>query len=162
MSPENSFKQVIQGAAFSFTSRPEPIAGDLRMSWGIGILLLSLFYSHGKKGSFQKLQLLAHAVRIQEGRDEVRAMLRGDLRTSEISVRVEPWLNRAVALAHGLGLVDVTKGKSVALTGKGREMAGTIDADKAIFFEERAFLAEVSRSLTEAQLTKIWRMEDLL
>ena len=46
-------------------------------------------------------------------------MLRGDLRTSEISVRVEPWLNRAVNFAHGLGLVEVTKGKSVALTEKG-------------------------------------------
>jgi hypothetical protein len=162
MSPENPFKQAIQGAAFSFTSRPEPIAGDLRMSWGIGILLLSLSYSHGKKCSFQKLQFLAHAVRIQEGRDDVRAMLRGDLRTSEVSVRVEPWLNRAVAFAHGLGLVDVNKGRSVALTDKGREVAGAIDAKKDIFPEERAFLAEVTRKLTEAQLTKIWRMEDLL
>ncbi|PWK76068.1 hypothetical protein [Aminobacter sp. AP02] len=162
MRSDISFRQAIQGAAFSFTARPEPVAGDLRMSWGIGILLLSLFYSHGKKGSFPKLQFLAHAVRIREGRDDVRAMFKGDLRTSEISVRVEPWLNRAVALAHGLGLVDVTKGKSVALTDKGREVAAEIDANKDIFLEERTFLAEVARKLTEAQLTKIWRMEDLL
>lgn len=159
---ESSFRAAIQGAAFSFTARPEPVAGDLRISWGIGILLLSLFYSYGKKGSFQKLQFLAHAVRIREGRDDVRAMLRGDLRTSEISVRVEPWLNRAVAIAHGLGLVDVTKGKSVALTQKGREAAGSIEADNDIFQEERTFLADVARKLTEAQLNKVWRMEDLL
>ena len=162
MSPENSFKLAIQGATFSFTSRPEPVAGDLRMSWGIGILLLSLFHSHGKKASFQKLQFLAHSVRIREGRDDVRAMLRGDLRTSEISVRVEPWLNRAVAFAHGLGLVDVTKGKSVALTHKGREAADAINANKDIFLEERTFLDEVTKRLTEARLTRIWRMEDLL
>lgn len=162
MSPENPFKLAIQGAAFSFTSRPEPLAGDLRMSWGIGILLLSLLYSHGKRGSFEKLQFLAHAVRIQEGRDDVRAMLRGDLRTSDISVRVEPWLNRAVAFAHGLKLVTVSKGKSVSLTDKGREVAGAIDANGDVFVEERAFLAEVARKLTEAQLIKIWRMEDLL
>ena len=28
--------------------------------------------------------------------------------------------------------------------------------------DERTFLAEVTKKLTEAQLTKIWRMEDLL
>ncbi|MBZ9992980.1 hypothetical protein [Mesorhizobium sp. BH1-1-4] len=162
MTSENPFKQAIQGAAFSFISRPEPLAGDLRMSWGIGILLISLLYSHGKRGSFQKLQFLAHAVRIREGRDDVRAMLRGDIRTSEISVRVEPWLNRAVAFAHGLKLVNVAKGKSVTLTEKGLEVARAIDANSDIFVEERTFLAEVTRKLTEAQLTKIWRMEDLL
>lgn len=162
MASDSPFKQAIQGAAFSFVSRPEPVAGDLRMSWGIGILLLSLFYSRGKKGSFQKLQFLAHAVRTWKGRDDVRAMLRGGLRTSEISVRVEPWLNRAVALAHGLGLVDVTKGKSVSLTDKGREVAGAINANMGIFAEERSFLAEVTMKLTEDQLTRIWRMEDLL
>jgi hypothetical protein len=132
------------------------------MSWGIGVLLLSLLYSHGRKGSFQKLQFLAHAVRIREGRDDVRAMLRGELRTSEISVRVEPWLNRAVALAHGLGLIDVSKGKSVALTDKGHEVANAINADEKVFVEERSFLAEVTRRLTERQLARIWRMEDLL
>lgn len=159
---ENSFMQAIRGAKFSFTSRPEPVAGDLRMSWGIGILLLSLFFSRGKKGSFQRLQFLAHTVRIREGRDNVYAALRGDIPTSEISVRVEPWLNRAVALAHGLGLVDVAKGKTVALTSKGREVAGALDADKSVFVEERAFLADVARKLTEDQVTRIWRMETLL
>lgn len=162
MPSDNFFKQAIEGATFSFTPRPEPVAGDLRMSWGIGILLLSLSYCHGKKGSFQKLQFLAHAVRTREGREDVSALMTGRLRTTEISVRVEPWLNRAVSYAHGLGLVDVTKGKSVGLTDKGREVAGVLDANKDVFQEERTFLAEVAKKLTEAQLIKIWRMEDLL
>lgn len=162
MPPENPFRQAIEGAEFSFTARPDPLAGDLRMSWGIGILLLSLFYSHGKKGSFPKLQFLAHAVRVPEGRDDVRAMFKGQLRTAEVSVRVEPWLNRAVAFAHGLGLVEVAKGKSVALTPKGREMAGAIDANKDVFSEERIFLADIAGKLTKERLRKIWRMENLL
>ena len=162
MLDKDSFRQAIHGAEFSFTPRPDPVAGDLRMSWGIGILLLALFYSHGRRGSFQKLQFLAHSVRVSEGREDVRSMLRGGLRTSEVSVRVEPWLNRAVNFAHGLRLVDVTKGKSVALTGRGREVADAINANKEIFAEERIFLAEVAKKLTESQLTKIWRMENLL
>ena len=41
MALENFFSQAIKGSTFSFTARPEPVAGDLRFSWGIGILLLS-------------------------------------------------------------------------------------------------------------------------
>src|SRR5712664_840147 len=77
MPSESSLKAILSGP-FSFNARPEPVAGDLRMSWGIAILLLSLLSSRGKKASFQKLQFLAHAVRIAEGRDDVRALLHGD------------------------------------------------------------------------------------
>jgi hypothetical protein len=132
------------------------------MSWGIAILLLSLLSSRGKKASFQKLQFLAHAVRIAEGRDDVRALLHGDLRPSDISVRVEPWLNRAVAFAHALKLVSVDKGKSVSLTDRGIGITNLIASNSDVLSEERAFLRDVAPKLTEGLLTKIWRMEDLL
>lgn len=103
MTPDNSFRSLLD-TPFSFKARPEPVAGDLRMAWGVSILLLSLLYSRGKKGSFQKLQFLAHAVRIAEGREDVRALLQGKLRAADVSVRVEPWLNRAVSYAHALSL----------------------------------------------------------
>jgi hypothetical protein len=132
------------------------------MSWGIAILLLSLLNSRGKKGSFQKLQFLAHAVRIAEGRDDVRALLLGKLRPSDISVRVEPWLNRAVNLAYALKLVAIDKGKNVSLTDKGLQIANEITKSPDTLLEERAFLAEIAPKLTENLLTKVWRMEDLL
>ncbi len=132
------------------------------MSWGIAILLLSLSNSRGKKGSFQKLQFLAHSVRIAEGREDIRALLQGKLRTSDISVRVEPWLNRAVAFAHALKLVSVDKGRSVSLTDKGTEIVNAIANEADVLSDERAFLSEVAPKLTETMLTKIWRMEDLL
>lgn len=122
---------------FSFKPRPEPIAGDLRMSWGISVLLLSLFYSRGKKASFQKLQFLAHSVRIAEGRDDIRALLRAELRPSDVSVRVEPWLNRAISYAYALGLVSVDKGKVVSLTDKGAE--ATSEIQKAARSQKKAF-----------------------
>lgn len=162
MSRDSYFHRAIEDARFSFTARPEPVAGDLRMSWGIGILLLSLLHSHGKRGTFEKLQFLAHSVRTHEGREEVRELLARRLRATEVSVRVEPWLNRAVSYAHGLGLVEVSNGRSVKLTQKGKEVAAAIEADEDVFREERSFLADVSKMLTQAQLTRIWRMEDLL
>lgn len=160
MTPEISFRSLFD-ASFSFKARPEPVAGDLRMAWGISILLLSLVYSRGKKGSFQKLHFLAHAVRIAEGREDVRALLQGKLRASDISVRVEPWLNRAVSYAHALKLVSVDKGRSVSLTDAGLKMAATIQYADGLP-EERKFLSDVAPKLTEKLLEKIWRMEDLL
>ncbi len=162
MPPDSPFSKAVLEGTFSFTARPEPVAGDLRMAWGISILLLSLLHSHGRKGSFRKLQFLAHAVRLPEGRDDVRSLFRGDLHSSQISVRVEPWLNRAVSFAHALGLVDVVKGKSVALSQKGKSAATAINSKPDVLVEERAFIAEFAPRLTEALLTKIWRMEDLL
>lgn len=161
MQPESALKRAILAGTFSFTARPEPIAGDLRMSWGIGILLLSLLKCHGKKASFQKLQFLAHSVRLPEGREDVRAFLRGELRSSDLSVRLEPWLNRAVALAHALGLVLVSKGKSVSLTEEGKGIANTIDLDESVFADENEFLSQIAPRLTERILTMIWRMEDV-
>jgi hypothetical protein len=159
--PDSSLKDILSGP-FSFSVRPKPIAGDLRMSWGISVLLLSLFYCRGKKGSFQKIQFLAHAVRIPEGREDVRSLLQGRLRPSDISVRVEPWLNRAVSYAYALKLVTVDKGKAVTLTAKGVDVAGAITKSKDVFLQEQTFLREIAPKITEVLLTKIWRMEDLI
>lgn len=162
MPAESMFLQALQGASFSFTRRPEPIAGDLRLSWGMAIVLLSLQNSHGKKCSFVKLHFLAHSIRSEASRELVMSALRGERHASNIQVRVEPWLNRAVALAHGLKLVTVGKGKSVALTEAGKEVAAAIDADRSLLAEERAFLASVGQRLTESVLSRIWRMEELI
>lgn len=160
MTPENSFRRLLN-TPFSFKARPEPVAGDLRMAWGLSILLTSLFYSRGKKGSFQKLQFLAHAVRIAEGREDVRALLQGKLRPSDVSVRVEPWLNRAVSYAYALKFVSVDRGRSVSLTNLGIKVATELQNGDALS-EERSFLRDVAPKLTESLLSKIWRMEDLV
>ena len=131
------------------------------MSWGISIVLLALFNCRGKKSSFPKLQLLAHSVRSEKGREDMRALLQGRLRVTDISVRVEPWLNRAVNYAHGLRLVDVTKGKSVKLTVEGKKVVTSLNS-KDVLQTEREFLSDLGRQMTEHHVTAIWRMEDLL
>src|SRR3546814_5696086 len=71
MSTDSHFLPALQAANFSFTRRPEPIAGDLRMSWGIGIVLLSLLPSPVQKGRFLTLQFLSHATRTKANRNQV-------------------------------------------------------------------------------------------
>lgn len=162
MSDLATFRQVLLDAKIVYTPRSDPIPGDLRMSWGIAVLIFSLLHSRGKKSNFQKLQFLAHAVRVEEGRNEVRGLLSGHHRPSDVSVRVEPALNRAVSFAHALKLVEITKGVSISLTEEGERVAGELEKSGAILEEERKFLREVAPKMTDKLMKRVWRMEDLL
>lgn len=162
MSSESILRRAILGGSFTYTARPDPVPGDLRMSWGIAVLLLALFYSRGKKSNFQKLQFLAHSVRLPEGREEVRGLLSGEYRPTEVSVRVEPSLNRAVAFAHALKLVKIDKGTSVSLTDQGIKMAQAILEEGESLKEEAGFLSDVAPRMTDALMKRVWRLEDLL
>jgi hypothetical protein len=121
-----------------------------------------LLYSRGKRASFLKLQFLAHSIRTEASREQVHAALRGDRKTSDVQVRVEPWLNRAVAFAHGLKYVTVSKGKTITLTPLGQDVASAIAANSDVLQEERDFLTIVGKRATEEIVNRIWRMETLL
>lgn len=162
MSSESSLRHAILGGSFTYTARPDPVPGDLRMSWGMAVLILALFYSRGKKSNFQKLQFLAHAVRLPEGREEVRGLLQGEYRPTEVSVRVEPSLNRAVAFAHALKLVKIDKGTSVSLTDAGEKTAKSILEEGESLKDEATFLREVAPRMTDALMKRVWRLEDLV
>lgn len=162
MPRESILRNAILGGAFTYTARPDPMPGDLRMSWGMAVLVLALFYSRGKKSNFQKLQFMAHAVRLPEGREEVRGLLSGEYRPTDVSVRVEPSLNRAVAFAHALKLVKIDKGTAVSLTNAGEKMAKAILAGGEMMKDEALFLSEIAPRMTGALMKRVWRLEDLV
>lgn len=162
MSSESDFRRAVLDGAFTYTARPDPIPGDLRMSWGVAVLVLTLFHSRGKKSNFQKLQFLAHSIRLPEGRDEVRGLLSGEYSPTEVAVRVEPSLNRAVSFAHALKLVKIDKGTSVSLTDQGVKLAQAILEEGKSLKEEVRFLAEVAPRITDALMKRVWRLEGLL
>lgn len=156
------FRSAISAAKFIYTPRPDPMAGDLRMSWGIGILLIALQYSRAKKSNFQKLQFLAHAVRVEEGREEVLGLVSGRFKPSEVSVRVEPALNRAVQFAHAMKLIEIEKGTSITLSDEGAKVAAAIERDGDVLKEEIGFLKVVAPKMTDALMKRVWRLDDLL
>jgi hypothetical protein len=155
-------RQALLNGTFTYTPRPDPVPGDLRMSWGIAVLVLALFYSRAKKSNFHKLQFLAHSVRLPGGREEVRGLLSGTYKPADVSVRVEPSLNRAVAFAHALKLVRVERGTSISLTEDGIKLADAILKDGKVLEEERSFLSETAPRMTDALMKRVWRLEDLL
>ena len=67
------FLGTLLDGPFELTSRPEPVPGDLRMAWGMALIILILGRSRGKRASLQKLHFMAHSARTKESREEVNA-----------------------------------------------------------------------------------------
>ncbi|MFG1201766.1 hypothetical protein V5F29_05180 [Xanthobacter aminoxidans] len=55
MEEANRIRSKLTGD-FSVTQRPEPIPGNLRLGWGISLLLLVLASSRGQRCSLQKIR----------------------------------------------------------------------------------------------------------
>jgi hypothetical protein len=157
-----SLLDVLLDGPFELTSRPEPLPGDLRLAWGIALVILILGRSHGKRVSLQKLHFMAHSARTRRTRDEVKRVFDGDLSPADLVVRVEPWLNRAVAFAKAAGLVDMENGRHVQLTEDGIATLDRISSVESGMVEEKAFLAVIAPRATEAAIDKVMRMERLL
>jgi hypothetical protein len=144
---------------FKLTPRPEPVAGDLRLAWGITLVLVILGNSHGKTASLQKLHFLAHSVRTKQTRLEVIQVFAGERAPADFLVRVEPWLNRAISYAKAEGLVELKKGKSAKLTVQGIKVLDTIFATEDLMSEERAFLMSIRQKASEVAIEKIMKLE---
>ena len=143
---------------FSVTLRPEPIPGDLRLGWGQSLLLLVLASSRGQRCSLQKIHFLAHLSRTSKSRQQMREVLARRRGPVDLTVRIEPWVNRAAAYAAAIGLVEVRDGKALALTDEGKTAVKAIRAAK-VLEDEASFLDEVGKLTTEQVVEKIMKME---
>lgn len=154
-----SILDTLLDGPFELTPGPDPIPGDLRMAWGIALVVLVLGRSRGNKASLQKLHLMAYSARTRQSRQEALRVFNGALSPSDLLVRVEPWLNRAIAFARGARLIELERGKSVRLTQRGLKLLETVADAEAVLAEERAFIDAIGRRATESAVERIMRME---
>ena len=143
---------------FSVTLRPEPIPGDLRLGWGQSLLLLVLASARGQRCSLQKIHFLAHLSRTSKSRQQMREVLARRRGPVDLTIRIEPWVNRAAAYAAAIGLIEVRDGKALALTPEGKTAVEAIRAAK-VLEEEALFLDEVGKLATEQVVERIMKME---
>lgn len=157
MEEANRIRLKLTGG-FSVTQRPEPIPGDLRLGWGISLLLLVLASSRGQRCSLQKVHFLAHLSRTAESRQQMREVLARRRVPVDLSVRIEPWVNRAAAFAAATGLVHVRDGKALALSEEGKRTVAAIREEK-LLEDEASFLDDVGKLATEQVVERIMKME---
>jgi hypothetical protein len=156
--PRSLLSELLDGP-FVLTPRPEPVPGDLRIGWGMALVVLLLGASRGKRASLQKLHFLAHSIRTRHTRLQVQALFAKQLRPLDLVIRVEPWLNRALALAKGARLIQMENGKAARLTNRGLQLLKALYDDHAVFIEEKQFLQGVAVTATERAVEQIMRMD---
>jgi len=157
MEAANRIRSKLTGE-FSVTQRPEPIPGDLRLGWGVSLLLLVLASSRGQRCSLQKIHFLAHLSRTAKSRRQMREVLARRRGPVDLSVRIEPWVNRASAFAAASGLVHVRGGKALALSDEGKKAVAAIRKEK-VLEDEALFLEDVGSLTTEQVVERIMKME---
>lgn len=157
MEEANRLREALTGD-FSVTLRPEPIPGDLRLGWGQSLLLLVLSSSRGQRCSLQKIHFLAHLSRTARSRQQMREVLARRRGPVDLTVRIEPWVNRAAAYAAANGLVEVRDGRALALSDEGKAIVKAI-REAGVLADEAAFLDEVGRLTTERVVEHIMKME---
>jgi len=158
--PADLLSLILDGP-FELQARPEPLPGDLRLAWGIALVVLLLGRSRGKQASLQKLHLLAHSARTRETRRDAERLFSGKLSPAAFVVRFEPWLNRALAFSKAAGLVDLERGKSAKLTAEGVATFDKLTKDEGLLAEEKSFISSIAPLATERNVDKIMRMETL-
>lgn len=143
---------------FSFTRRPRPIPPDLRPDWRVSVLLLILHYSHGRKASIKKLNLINWAIRSSKNRDVLLNQLISEKTSSGIIIRIEPGLSRAIDFAKGHGLIEIEYAKKtrVKLTSEGEAKAKKIDDLKDCFTKERNFLVKIKPYVKEKDIDVLY------
>lgn len=62
---------------------------------------------------------------------------------------VDPVVNRALIFAVADGICELTSNKKYKLTTKGMEFADKIEADSDLFIDEKVFLCQVSKQITD-------------
>ncbi len=148
----------IPDVGFEFSRLPTPIPASLRPERRVALLILLIAKCHSSGASWKGLQLLNWAVRDQGHADLLIGLWRGTDIPDRPVVRFEPALERAIDLAVGLGLIEVTRSHAMRLTGAGGAVLEDLIHTGA-FQKEREILTQIPGKVTRADVDRAldWR-----
>jgi hypothetical protein len=138
---------------YSFNNRPQYYSPDLNVERGLTILTLILkICCRHNRSSFNRIQVLSWAIRSNKSRLTFERILRREIKPEDIIIRHEPWLNRALDIALAEDLIQNVNGDRFQLTNRGDGFSQQIINDDFSFSEEKNFLLNVKRQVTENNL----------
>lgn len=147
---------------FSFQKRPTPLTPQLRVIWGLSILVLILdIGSRGKSSSVTRLHLLNWAIRSDENRQRMSKLLEN--RSSPVAdfIQYDPAFTRAIEYAIAEGLVEMKNNvtnKPINLIVKGKKLANEIISTENCLEEEKSFLRQKGNLVTETLAKSLFRL----
>ncbi len=160
-------------APFTFHLRPRPLACELRPVWRLHTLVLILGQCWGGQASLEQLHVLNWAARTRESRLAFLDFLASRRSPSDVIVRYDPSLNRAVHFAFAEELIirrevqPTLDGENAAasppyrihLSPKGRELLKSIHAMDDCFEDLKQFLAAIPEKVTQKQVDMLFSWE---
>lgn len=151
---------------FNFRLRAEALPGDLRPEWRIAVILVMVLRcGRAGKMSLKKAHLLDWAVRTATARGTLSRMVQGQRELSDVPVRFDPALNRALDFARGEKLVHIDKkttGSLIRLLPAGELMAENIYKEPDCLEVEKAFFNSLRGKLPEDKVTELLDWETKL
>ena len=115
---------------FSFHEQSAPLQPQLRVIWGLSILVLILHIcSRGKRSSIPRLHLINWSIRNRENRDKLINFLETDSFPLGVLIRFEPGFSRAIEYAIADSIVEPVGSREnlrIHLLQKGTQMATEI------------------------------------
>ena len=149
----NSIKPII-----TFSSKPEPIPGDMRPLWRINVILLALnLASRGNKSSFHRLALFDWALRSEENQNNFLNLIESNQTPDEIAIRNDPTFQKAIDFAIGEKLI-INKSGRITLTLQGINVVTRIIEMDSIFLDEISYLRKIGKSLlTESLVNSLYQ-----
>lgn len=150
--------ELPRAARFSFAARPVPVPADLRINWRVALILLMLGQSRAKRASLAKLHVLNDAVRSTPSRSQLGQTLSGDAPLLSWQMRVEPAFGRAIDFVVGEHFAEWTRSaqrSALQLTKLGLAAWKTINEAEDVLIDEKAFLADVGRRVTEEFVSRL-------
>ncbi|MDD2816240.1 MAG: hypothetical protein PHP00_10970 [Thiotrichaceae bacterium] len=143
-----------------FVKRAIPLPANYRFFYQLAIFLLILEFSCPKnKGvSTLKLQLLAWALRDNEGNEALEKVIKEKSKKDFNFWALDPALNRATKFALADGFLVLEKEKFM-YTEKGKSVLQFI-LDNEIFTQEKSILKGIGKSITETFITSLLKKDD--
>lgn len=141
---------------FKFSKRPISISAEYRPLFKVAQIVLVLKHASIKEqASILKLHLFSWAMRSQRSMRRLTLFIESDREQTKPKVwTLAPSVNRAVDFALSEQLVEKHHGL-IRLTEKGRAFGRAIEADETLLEEERAFLADIGKKVSEAEVQRL-------
>jgi hypothetical protein len=167
--PDSSSTEQSIDLPFTFTRRASPLPADLRPAYRLAILVLIIEHCRGGKASVEQLHVLDWSIRTAESRHLFIDFINGKKTPSDIIIRYDPSLSRAIDFALAEALITqreaAVAGKKApstsvfrfSLTTKGKAVLKELMGMDDCLEEEKIFLEDIGTRITQEQIRGLFK-----
>lgn len=139
----------------TFNKKPISISANYRPFYKISQLTLILkLSSRMSKASLLKLHFFSYVLKSKNRMTEIKDYVNNNFKGKLSLWRIDPLVNRALEFGIAENFFEHEKGKYI-LANRGKKLADLILDEKNIFIEEKSFLKEIGKKISETKINSM-------